>query len=166
MRNRKIIFKITLWIIVICLPIMAESSERIKIGKDFKYTYIGLHADVLIDPLGELTIIDIVSAQNNAAFRPHNARSFNFGMANDVIWLRFKIGVPKESDGIKEYVLTVDKPNFPYVDLYLPQESDFQKSYMLIRSSFLNRTKAYTWRYRHPVFKLPQKIPEQTSFYL
>ncbi|MCP3921582.1 MAG: response regulator [Desulfobacterales bacterium] len=166
MRIKKNIFEIIIWIIAICLPIISESSEMIKIGKEFKYTYIGLHADVLIDPLGELTIVDILSPENNASFKPYKSRSFNFGLADDVIWLRFKICVPKKNNIIKQYVLTVDKPNFPYVDLYLPQESEFRKSYMLIRSSFLNRTKAYTWRYRHPVFNLPQKIPEKTYFYL
>ena len=120
-------------------------------------------ADVFLDPTHKLALADIVSDEYSSRFHPHTTRGFNFGMIDDVIWLRFKLNIlpgRREADGL---LLGLDKTTFPYVTLYLPTSPE---TYTPINGSYLNRTGNQTLKYRYPVFKIPHHLPPDRYLYL
>jgi PAS domain S-box-containing protein len=165
--SRQELFKLFLIVcFVISLPILGFTAEPILVDKSLTTLQIGRQVDVLLDPSDKLTISDITSPNYSAAFKPHKTQGFNFGLSGQVIWIRFRINVVPARSGLKGLILAVSKPYFPFVDLYLPSTQGSQEPYELIRSSYLGRTKDKTWKYRHPVFNLPPKIPDNSYLYL
>jgi PAS domain S-box-containing protein len=165
--SRQGLFKLFLIVcFVISLPIQSFTAEPILVDKSLTTLQIGRQVDVLLDPSDKLTISDITSPNYSAAFKPHKTKGFNFGLSGQVIWIRFRINVVPARSGLKGLILAVSKPYFPFVDLYLPSTQGSQEPYELIRSSYLGRTKDKTWTYRHPVFNLPPKIPDNSYLYL
>lgn len=165
--SRQELFKLFLIVcFVISLPILGFTAEPILVDKSLTTLQIGRQVDVLLDPSDKLTISDITSPNYSAAFKPHKTQGFNFGLSGQVIWIRFRINVVPARSGLKGLILAVSKPSFPFVDLYLPSTQGSQEPYELIRSSYLGRTKDKTWKYRHPVFNLPPKIPDNSYLYL
>ena len=154
---------------VVCLfilcPMTGFSAEAIIVDQSLTTLQLGQQVEVLLDPSDKLTISDITSSKYSSAFTAHKSQGFNFGLTGQVIWIRFKIDGPASQGRIKRLILAINKPNFPFVDLYLPTKGS-QEPYELIRSSYLGRTKEKTWKYRHPVFKLPPTIPKNKYIYL
>lgn len=142
------------------------TAEPINIDSDLKLFPIGPVSEVLLDPSGELSINEASSTEYNTRFRHHGSSSFNFGMTESVIWVRFLISKSNDQKRLQDLVLTVDKSNFPYVDLYLPRADNAGESYQRIRCSYLARTDDRTLRYRYPVFKLPRDIPGNKYIFL
>ena len=138
----------------------------VEIKSDFRHTHISHKTDILLDGSGKLTFADITSGKYNRAFKSHGAPGFNLGMSDNVIWIRFKIDISKNNDDSKELIFAVDNPIFPNVDLHIPLKNNSHKKYMRLKSSYLERSKNYTWRYRYPVFELPKKISYDKYFYL
>ncbi len=151
--------------LMIMLPVSIYGAEPVLVGSDFTISQIGMQTDVLMDPSQELSLDNIVSEPYQSRFTQNQSTGFNFGMAGDVIWLRFKIAYSGNRDKNKKLVLALDSPTFLTVDLYMPvgQEAVLYKK---ILNGYLRFSKGQTWEYRYPVFKLGAIIPENQYLFL
>ncbi|MCP4459360.1 MAG: hypothetical protein GY816_15265 [Cytophagales bacterium] len=116
-----------------------------------------------MDPSQKLSLNDVLSKEYQAEFEPHRKNGFNFGLTTNVIWLRFKISDFEDLNHDNKLVLAIDKPMFPFVDLYVPTGPE---KYDKISGGYLKFTKGSTHEYRYPVFKLPQDIAEHQYLFL
>ena len=157
---------LSLVLLVFCVPCTTLASRPIQIGPDIKFLNIDRQVEVLFDPTHKLVLADIVSDEYSSRFHPHTTRGFNFGMIDDVIWLRFKLNILPVRSEAEGLLLGIDKTTFPYVTLYLPTESQSPKACSPISGSYLNRTENRTLRYRYPVFKIPHYLPQERYLYM
>lgn len=157
---------LSLFLIVFCFPLSTLASEPIQVRPNLKYLPVDRQVDVLFDPEHKLTIQDITSTEYNRLFKPHKTRGFNFGMIEDVIWLRFRLNIQPGRSKSNGLLLGLDKTTFPYVLLYLPEGMGDQTSYTPIVGTYVNRTHDRTLNYRYPVFKIPHDLPQDRYLYI
>lgn len=147
-------------------PSGQAKADSLHITPDFELTSLGRHTDVLFDASGRLTVSDVSSERYSSEFFRHDASNFNFGMTKSVIWLRFKLAGLQNGAKLPEVVLAVDKPDFPYVDLYVPLAKGGKPEYQLIRYGLYVHSRHNIIRYRHPVFELPSDVSSLRYCYL
>lgn len=155
--------KLIFFIIIISVSSIVYCADTIYVDSSFEREFINVQADVLIDSTDLLTIDSVSSSEYINRFKPHNKKSFNFGMGGETIWLRFLIDVNPEIKHRKQVVITLDKSIFPYVNIYIPMTSG---KYNIYSSSYLERSDSGTLNYRYPVFVIPQELQNNKYIYL
>jgi diguanylate cyclase (GGDEF)-like protein len=80
---------------------------------------LGMHAEVLEDPGGALTLADVRAGAHAARFEAAQADPINFGYTRSAWWLRFSL--PGDAPQGEELLLEVAFPSIDRVELHVPE---------------------------------------------
>jgi len=144
-----------------CLAGMAPAHALTLLSTDGLTSPIPLTrlAEIRRDPTGTLTIADVSSHANGAAFEPINSEIIQPATSSSVAWLSFSLS--RSPDGPQRWVLHVRPPSLDRVTLYIPDDrGGFRSTEAGDRLPFSTRDV----RHQDIVFRLPLNAEEQRFF--
>ncbi len=119
------------------------------------------HLELLEDPTGNLTIIDIVSRQNEARFTPTTADTPSFGFTTSSVWARFTVNnsLPRSV----EYFLEIKYPLLDHLDLYTPTDTG---TFTVLKAGDSFPFKQRTIQHKNNIFPIRLAAGEEKTLYL
>jgi signal transduction histidine kinase len=138
----------------------AAASPPLALHSGIESFPLAGHIDILEDKSGKLTFAEVSIAARNGMFKPDKRAMPNFGITNNVYWVRFSIR--KEAPVTPHWLLELDFPHMDYLDLYAPRDGG---GYELMQAGDMRPMSVRKFSHRNPVFPVSIDAPEST-FYL
>ncbi|MEI8208552.1 MAG: 7TM-DISM domain-containing protein [Methylococcales bacterium] len=153
--------KILTLLLVCLLPITTYALTPLVLT-DNQQSYYPVNFSVLEDKIGNLTIDDMTTANNEQRFVPVITPTVVYGFTKHVYWVKLQIS--NQASDIDKWYLRLGFPNMQHIDFCEPdnQNSGFNCRKTGTYYPFSSRDVAYP----HFVFKLPLKFGETKTVYL
>ncbi|MFT4925761.1 MAG: signal transduction histidine kinase [Phenylobacterium sp.] len=95
----------------------AAPAPALHLSADIDQYNLGLHADVLEDVSGQLSISQVSSGQYDSQWQQNKQQTPNFGLSHSVYWLR--VNLTSDLPNNKTWWFEVGFSNHDYLDFYL-----------------------------------------------
>jgi len=103
------------------LPMLAGAVEFTENTRSLP---LGQVMQVLEDPTGALTIVDVSSQALASRFKTHNKATLNAGYSRSVFWLKIDLHyLPKNPQAPRTWLLELAYPPLNHLDLYQPDSA-------------------------------------------
>jgi len=96
----------------------AYALESIALTDEQDKYQIGRHMEYLEDPIGQLTIADVTSADHETQFIPSETDIPTIGFTDSAYWVRVRLR--NESHAHTDWRFVVQQSSLDFIDLYLP----------------------------------------------